>query len=83
MKPKNFLLLIIKIKNIHEFNVLRLNLWIFSIEKSNIPHWHTFTMLSPTIKILIFVLLVWSHKAFWMENLNVDVNKKPISTLTL
>jgi hypothetical protein len=38
MKSKNSLSLIIKIKNIHEFNRLRLNLWILSTQKSSIPH---------------------------------------------
>jgi hypothetical protein len=33
MKLKNFFLLIIKIKYIHEFNVLRLNSWIYSTKK--------------------------------------------------
>jgi hypothetical protein len=40
MKSKIFFLLIIKIKNIHEFNVLNLNLWIFSTEFFYIFHWH-------------------------------------------
>jgi hypothetical protein len=39
--------LIIKIKNIHELNVLRLNLWILSIKKSNILHWHTLPCFHP------------------------------------
>ncbi len=47
MKSNNFLLLIIKIKNIHEFNVLRLNLWIFSIKNIKYPLLANFTMLSP------------------------------------
>ncbi len=46
MKSKIFLLLIIKIKNIHEFNVLSLSLWILSTNK-NISLigilYHTFT----------------------------------------
>jgi hypothetical protein len=41
MKLKNFLLLIIEIKNIHEFNVLNFNLWIYSTKQSSIPCWHT------------------------------------------
>jgi hypothetical protein len=33
MKSKNLLLLIIQIKNIHDFNVSRFILWIFSTER--------------------------------------------------
>jgi hypothetical protein len=44
---KTILLLIIKIKNIHEFKALRLNLWIFSIKKSSILHWLTLPHFHP------------------------------------
>jgi hypothetical protein len=40
MKSNIFLLLIIKVKNIHEFNVLSFNLWILSTKNKSIPHWH-------------------------------------------
>jgi hypothetical protein len=41
MKSKIFFLLIIKVKNIHEFNILNLSLWILSTKKKGIFHWHT------------------------------------------
>ncbi len=44
---KNLLLLIIKIKNIHEFNVLNLNLWILFTQKKRHPSLIYFTMFSP------------------------------------
>jgi len=44
MKLKNFFLLIIKIKNIHEFNVLKLNLWILSTKKIKYPSLAYFTI---------------------------------------
>jgi hypothetical protein len=48
MKSNNFLLLIIKIKNIHEFNVLKVNLLIFFPQKNQISLvgivYHIFTL---------------------------------------
>jgi hypothetical protein len=81
MKSKIFLLLIIKVKNIHEFNVLNLSLWMFSTKNKIILHWHT-TMLSPhcksylriykhenisyRIEVLLECLLYEFHK--WQKN---------------
>jgi len=41
MKSKIFLLLIIKVKDIHDFNVLNLSLWILSTKKRSSVQWHT------------------------------------------
>jgi hypothetical protein len=41
----NILLLIIKVKNIHEFNALSINLWILKYD--NYPSLTYFTMFSP------------------------------------
>jgi hypothetical protein len=51
VKSKIFLLLIIKIKNINEFNVLSLSLWILSTQKISIPHWHTFPCFQPNVRV--------------------------------
>jgi hypothetical protein len=40
MKYKKPFLLIIEIKYIHAFNILRLILWIFSKKTENITKWH-------------------------------------------
>jgi hypothetical protein len=51
MKSKIFLLLIIKVKNIHEFNVLSLSLWILSTKKKNIPHRHILPCFHPKLNL--------------------------------
>jgi hypothetical protein len=54
---KELPLLIIKIKFIREFNVYRLNLWIFSTKKSSTPHWHTLPCFHPFIHASLLVAL--------------------------
>ncbi len=51
MKSKIFFLLIIKVKNIHEFNLLSLSLWIFSTQKK-ILHWHILPCFHPQTQSL-------------------------------
>jgi hypothetical protein len=51
MKSKIFLLLIIKIKNIHGFNVLNLSLWIVLTPKKKILRWHILPCFHPSMKI--------------------------------
>jgi hypothetical protein len=47
MKSKIFLLLIIKVKYIHDFNVLNLSLWILSTTKRSNIHGHTLPCFHP------------------------------------
>jgi len=49
MKSKIFFLLIIKVKNIYEFNVWNLTLWICSTQKKVILHWHTLICFHPKL----------------------------------
>lgn len=46
MKSKNFLMLIIDLNTIHEFNILRYILWIFS-KTTNVSNRHTLSCLCP------------------------------------
>ncbi len=47
MKSNIFLLLIIKVKDIHDFNVLNLSLRILSTKKRSSIHWHTLPCFHP------------------------------------
>jgi len=48
---KDLLLIDHQSKNIHEFNVLNLNLWIHSTPKKKYPLFAYFTLLSPKIML--------------------------------
>jgi hypothetical protein len=54
MKSKIFVLLIIKVKNIHEFNVLSFSLWILSTKRKKIPHRHTLPCIHPKLNLQHF-----------------------------
>jgi len=63
MKSNIFLLLIIKVKYIHDFNVLNLSLWILSTKKRSNIHGHTLPCFHPfEIAMLLKKDKIW---CFW------------------
>ncbi len=62
-KSKNFLVLIITLNNIHEFNILRYILWILSKKLTSVFDWHTLPCLCP-LRCVFFLLRIslWERR---------------------
>jgi hypothetical protein len=87
MMSKNFLMLIIDLNNIHEFNILRYTLWILLKKTTSVFNWHTLPCLCPTFNMFKYVNNIYFSKKilticmkiyriYWLHWIDLWINYK-------
>jgi hypothetical protein len=71
MKSKNFLMLIIELNNIHEFNILRYTLWILFKKTTSVSNWNTLPCLCLTFNMFKYVSNIYFSKLFLTIYINI------------